>query len=336
MPSTLEEREVTMRYIVRRLGFYLLAFWAALTTDFFLPRLLPGDPAATILNSGGVQLTAVQVQSLREALGISQAPLPQQYLIYLSHVLRGDFGVSYSFFPASVTEVIGTGLLWTLLLGLTALIISFLLGNLLGVVSAWRRGSLLDSLAPPLLILIGAFPPFFLGLGLLFFFGLGLGWFPTSHAFGDELTPALSPDFILSVVQHLLLPALVIVLVSIGGWMLGMRNVMIGILAEDYITMAEAKGLKQRRVMFNYAARNALLPSVTSFGIALGFVLSGQVLIETVFSYPGLGFLLTSSVSSRDYPLMQGIFLMISAAVLAANFIVDILYSWLDPRVRAG
>lgn len=325
-----------MRYILRRLGFYLVAFWAALTIDFFLPRLLPGDPAATILNSGGAQLTPAQVQALREALGLSNAPLPQQYLIYLSHVLRGDFGVSYSFFPAPVTDVIGTGLIWTLLLGLTALLISFLLGNLLGVISAWRRGSLLDSLVPPLLILIGAFPPFFLGLALLFFLALGLGWFPTSHAFTDGLTPGLTPDFILSVLQHLALPALVIVLVSIGGWMLGMRNVMIGVLAEDYITMAEAKGLKQRRIMFNYAARNALLPSVTGFGIALGFVLSGQVLIETIFSYPGLGFLLTSAVSSRDYPLMQGLFLMITVAVLVANFIVDILYTRLDPRVRAG
>src|SRR2546421_796303 len=153
-----------MRYILRRLGFYLVAFWAALTIDFFLPRLLPGDPAATILNSGGASLQPAQVQALREALGLSNAPLPQQYLIYLSHVLRADFGVSYSFFPAPVTEVIGTGLLWTFLLGLTALLLSFLLGNLLGVISAWRRGSLLDSLVPPLLILIGAFPPFFLGL----------------------------------------------------------------------------------------------------------------------------------------------------------------------------
>lgn len=326
-----------MRYILRRLVFYLLAFWAALTTDFFLPRLLPGDPAATILgSSGSSQLQPDQLQAIRAALGLTNAPLPQQYLTYLMHALHGDFGVSYSFFPVSVNEVIGTGLVWTLLLGVTSLLLSFLIGNLLGVVGAWRRGRHLDNLLQPLLILIGAFPPFFLALALLFFLGLQLGWFPTNHAYTDGLTPAWDPNFILSVVQHLLLPALVIVLASIGGWMLGMRNVMIGILAEDYITMAEAKGLKQRRIMFNYAARNALLPSVTGFGIALGFVLSGQILIETIFSYPGLGFLLVSAVNTRDYPLMQGLFLMITVAVLAANFIVDIIYTRLDPRVRAG
>ena len=176
----------------------------------------------------------------------------------------------------------------------------------------------------------------FLGLALLYLIALQLHLLPTSHAFEDTLTPGWSGDYLLSVIQHLLLPAFVIVLVSIGGWALGMRNVMVGILAEDYITMAEAKGLRQNRIMFWYAARNALLPSITGFGIALGFLLSGQILIEQVFSYPGLGFLLVSSVGARDYPLMQGLFLMITVAVLLANFIVDVLYTRLDPRVRAG
>lgn len=325
-----------MGYILRRLGFYLATFWVALTINFFLPRLLPGDPVATILGGSASQLTTEQLDDLRQAMGLSDAPLPQQYLTYLAHVLTGDFGISYSFFPAPVTSVISTGLVWTLLLGVTALILSFLLGNLLGIVGSWRRGGLLDTVAPPLLILIGAFPPFFLALALLYLFGLQLGWLPTGHAYEGTLTPGVNLAFILSVLQHMILPALVIILISIGGWALGMRNVMIGVLAEDYMTMAEAKGLKQGRIMFNYAARNALLPSVTGFGIALGMVLSGQILIETVFSYPGLGYLLVGSVAGRDYPLMQGLFLMITAAVLSANFLVDILYTRLDPRVRAG
>ena len=195
---------------------------------------------------------------------------------------------------------------------------------------------MVDTIVPPLLIFLGAFPPFFLALTGLFILGLTLGWLPTSHAFDDTLTPSFSPEFIGSVAQHMLLPATVIILVSIGGWALGMRNVMVGVLAEDYITMAEAKGLKQNRIMFWYAARNALLPGITGFGIALGFVLSGQILIEQVFAYPGLGFLLVQAVGSRDYPLMQGLFLMITVAVLAANFVVDIFYTRLDPRVRAG
>lgn len=325
-----------MRFILRRLGFYLLAGWASITINFFLPRLIPGDPASTIFASARGQLRPEQIQSLREALGLSNAPLINQYFTYLSHVLRGDFGTSFSAFPAPVTKVISTGLGWTLLLGVTALIISFIIGNLLGVFGAWRRGRFVDNTMPPLLILIGAFPPFFLALLALYFLSFQFGWFPLRHAYSDNLAPAFSLTFIASVLRHLLLPALTIVLVSMGGWVLGMRNTMVGVLAEDYITMAEAKGLPQRQVMLRYAARNALLPSVTAFGMAFGFILSGQILIETIFSYPGLGYLLVKSVSSLDYPLMQGLFLMITMAVLGANFIVDIVYTRLDPRVRTG
>jgi peptide/nickel transport system permease protein len=324
-----------MKYVLRRLGFYLIALVTAVVLDFIAPRLLPGDPAAVILGQGS-NLTPEQIADLRQALGLTNDPLPVQFFTFLSHAVQGDFGVSYSYFPAKVTSVIGTGLVWTLLLGLVALLVSFVLGSVLGIFGAWRRQGMVDTVMPPLLILIGAFPPFFLGLALLYLIALQLHLLPTGHAFDDTLTPGWSGDYILSVLQHLLLPAFVIVLVSIGGWALGMRNVMIGVLAEDYITMAEAKGLRQNRIMFWYAARNAMLPSITGFGIALGFLLSGQVLIETVFSYPGLGFLLVSSVGARDYPLMQGLFLMITVAVLLANFIVDVVYTRLDPRVRAG
>jgi peptide/nickel transport system permease protein len=325
-----------MRFILRRLGFYLLAFWAALTINFFLPRLMPGDPAATIFASARGQLRPEQMQTIREALGISDAPLIQQYFIYLGHALTGDFGISFSAFPAPVTTVISTGLVWTMLLGITALIISFVLGNLIGIFGSWRRGGLVDNTLPPLLVFLGAFPPFFLALMALFFLGFQLGWFPLRHAYSDQIAPGWNLAFVGSIVRHMMLPALTIVLVTIGGWVLGMRNTMIGVLSEEYITMAEAKGLPQRQVMFRYAARNALLPSVTAFGMALGFVLSGQVLIETIFSYPGLGYLLVRSVANLDYPLMQGLFLMITFAVLAANFFVDIVYTRLDPRVRTS
>jgi peptide/nickel transport system permease protein len=232
--------------------------------------------------------------------------------------------------------VIGTGFVWTMLLGITALVVSFIIGNIIGIMGSWKRGGLVDSILPPLLIFIGAFPPFFLALMGLYFLGLQMGWFPMRHAYDDALTPTLSLAFLGSVITHLLLPALTIILVSLGGWALGMRNTMIGVLAEDYVTMAEAKGLSQRQIMFNYAARNALLPSVTSFGMALGFVVSGQILVETIFGYPGLGYLLIKAVSNLDYPLMEGLFLMLTFAVLAANFIVDVLYTRLDPRVRVS
>lgn len=325
-----------MRYILRRLGFYAVAAWASLTINFFLPRLIPGDPASTIVAGSRGQMRPEQIEQLRAALGISDAPILQQYVVYLSHVLRGDFGVSFSRFPAPVTTVISTGLIWTLVLGGTALILSFIIGNVIGIFGAWRRGGWVDNTLPPILVLIGAFPPFFLALIALFFLGFTLNWFPLRHAYSDRIAPGFTFPFILSTITHMLLPAFTIILVSIGGWVLGMRNTMVGILAEDYITMAEAKGLSQRQIMYRYAARNALLPSITAFGMALGFVLSGQILIETIFSYPGLGYLLTKSVSSLDYPLMQGLFLMITFAVLGANFIVDIVYTRLDPRVRAG
>ncbi|MBL8056429.1 MAG: ABC transporter permease [Anaerolineales bacterium] len=325
-----------MRYILRRLGFYLAALVVAITINFFLPRLLPGDPAAVILGTSAAKLTPENLRAVREALGLSDAPLIQQYGLYLAHLLRGDFGLSYTYFPTPVTKVIANGFVWTLLLGSVSLLLSFALGNLIGIYGSWRRGGLVDTVFPPLLIFIGSFPAFFLALGLLYAFGVKLDWLPISHAYNNRLPSGFNLPFLLSVLEHMVLPATTSVLLGIGGWALGMRNVMVSVLADDYVTMAEAKGLKQIRVMFVYAARNALLPGVTGFGIALGAILSGQVLIETVFSYPGLGFLLINAVNGRDYPLMQGLFMMITIGILAANFLVDILYTWLDPRVRTG
>ncbi len=325
-----------MRYILRRLGFYLAALAVAVAINFFLPRLLPGDPATIILGTSAGKLSPESLQVVRAALGLSDAPLPQQFITYLSNLFQGNFGISYTYFPAPVTKVIGNGLVWTLFLGSVSLIISFILGNLIGVIGSWRRGGFIDSVFPPLLIFVGSFPAFFLALALLYAFGVKLDWLPINHAYNSRLHAGLSWPFIKSVLEHMVLPATTSVLLSMGGWALSMRNVMVSVLSDDYVTMAEAKGLRQARVLFRYAARNALLPGVTGFGIALGGVLSGQILIETVFSYPGLGFLLINAVNGRDYPLMQGLFMIITMAILAANFFVDILYTRLDPRVRAG
>lgn len=324
-----------MRYIIRRLWFYLIAFFASLTINFFLPRLIPGDPATAIIGKPGVSLTPEQLNAIRTALGLSDAPLLQQYFNYLKQLLHGDLGISYTNFPTSVISIIGRGFGWTLLLTLTSLLISFTLGHLLGIVSAWRRGSALSKSLPPAMIFIGAFPAFFLAISAVYYLGYQFKFFPPSHAFADMLTPGFNLPFILSVGQHMILPVLVMVITSLGSWALSMRNVMISVLGEDYITLAEAKGLSSNRVMFMYAARNAMLPSVTAFGIALGTSISGQLLIEQVFSYPGLGFLLVRAVQNTDYPLMQGLFLLITTFVLAANLLVDILYTRLDPRVRA-
>lgn len=325
-----------MRFILRRLGFYLIAFWVSITLNFLLPRFMPGDPVSRMFARNQDRMQPEQIEALRKLLGVDDRPLWEQYFGYLHNMLTGQMGVSMSRFPAPVTEVIGSQVGWTLLLGGTALVIAAVVGNLLGILAAWRRGGAVDSALPPLLIFIGSFPYFWLAMGALYLFGVTLGWFPIRHAFSDTIEPGFSWEFVSDVGMHLVLPALTIVLVSIGGWMLGMRNTMIATNAEDYITMAEAKGLRPGRIMFRYAARNAMLPSVTAFGMSLGFVVGGALLTEVVFAYPGVGYQLLAAVQGLDYPLMQGLFLTITAAVLLANFLVDILYVRLDPRVRSN
>lgn len=325
-----------MAFILRRLGFYLAAFWVSLTLNFVLPRLMPGDPVSRMVARLQGQIRPDQIEALRRSFGLSDDPLWQQYFAYLGQLFSGDLGFSISRFPTPVTTVISGQIGWTLLLGLVSLLIAAVIGNLLGILAGWRRGGLLDSVLPPILVFIGSFPYFWLAMGALWIFGVTLGWFPVRHAFSAGSVPEFSGAFIADVALHLVLPALTIVLVSVGGWMLGMRNTMIATNSEDYILMAEAKGLKRNRIMLRYAARNAMLPAVTSLGMSLGFIVGGALLTEVVFAYPGVGYTLLQAVQNLDYPLMQGLFLAITGAVLIANFAVDIIYVRLDPRVRVN
>jgi peptide/nickel transport system permease protein len=323
-----------MKYLLRQVSLYLLAAWASLTLNFILPRTMPGDPVMALVARMRGRLRPEEIDAIKQAYGFTNGPLIQQYIQYLSHALRGDFGLSISSYPAKVSSVISTGLMWTILLGSLTLVLSFIIGTILGVIIAWRRGGTLDSSLPGLLNFVGSFPYFWLAMVALYYVGFELGWFPMAHAYSDYISPGLSWTFIGSVLYHMVLPAGTIILVSLGGWMMGMRSTMIGVLNEDYIVMAEAKGLSQRGVMYNYAMRNAILPNITQLGMSIGFIVAGQLLTEMVFSYPGLGFYLVRAVSTHDYPLMQALFLMITLAVLAANFLVDLLYVRLDPRVR--
>lgn len=325
-----------MAFILKRLGFYVAAFWVSITLNFILPRLMPGDPVSRMVARLQGQIRPDQIEALRRSFGLSDAPMWQQYFGYLGQIFTGDLGFSISRFPTPVVTVITGQIGWTLLLGLVSLVIAVVIGNLLGILAAWRRGSLLDSILPPVLVFIGSFPYFWLAMGLLWVFGVALGWFPLRHAFAAGSVPDFSLAFFADVALHLVLPATSIVLVSIGGWMLGMRNTMIATNAEDYVVMAEAKGLRRNRIMLGYAARNAMLPAVTAFGMSLGFVVGGALLTEVVFAYPGVGYQLLQAVNNLDYPLMQGLFLTITTAVLLANFAVDIVYVRLDPRVRVN
>ena len=325
-----------MKYLARQIGLYLLAAWASLTLNFFLPRAMPGDPVTALVARMRGRIRPEQIEAIKAAYGFTNGSLLEQYIQYLSHVFRGDFGISISAYPAKVSSVIATGFTWTILLGVVTLLISFIFGTILGVVIAWKRSGFLDSTLPGLTGFVGSFPYFWLAMVSLYFLGFVMGWFPMSHAYSDYLSPGFSWAFIKSVFYHMVLPAGSIILVSVGGWMMGMRCTMISVLNEDYITMAEAKGLPQSVVMYRYAMRNAILPNITQFGMSIGFIVAGQLLTEMVFSYPGLGFYLVRSVTTQDYPLMQALFLMITLAVLAANFLVDILYVQLDPRVRVS
>ncbi len=323
-----------MRQLLRRIVFYLVALWASVTINFIIPRLAPGNPAEALVARFQGKLNPAALHALEIQFGITNASLWDQYWQYLGNLLHGNLGLSITYFPTPVSAVIAQDLPWTLVLVGVAVIISFLLGTFSGMVIAWRRGSLLDSALPPFMILFSAVPYFWLALILLYFLGFKLNLFPLSGGYNTNVTPGLSPDFLASAVGHAILPALTIVLSSIAGWMLGMRNTMITTLTEDYVLMAQAKGLPDREVMYAYAARNAILPNITGFALALGFVVGGALFTEMIFSYPGIGYALLQGVQNSDYPLVQGIFLVIAIAVLVANFLADLVNTALDPRAR--
>ncbi len=325
-----------MGHLLRRIGFYLVALWASITITFIIPRLSPINPAEALIGRFKGNLPPQALHSLEVAFGVSHEPLYIQYFQYLGQLAHGNLGVSITYSAAPVTEVIGQGLPWTLLLATVSVVISFVVGTLLGMIVAWRRGSALDTILPPLLTFFSAVPYFWLALIFLYILGFILNWFPITGGYGTDVTPGLTPDFIESAIYHSILPALTLVLGSMAGWVLNMRNAMMTTLSEDYVLMAEAKGLPERQVMFAYAARNAILPNITGFALALGFVVAGQLVTEIVFSYPGIGFKLLQAISNSDYALIQGIFLVIACAVLGANFLADLLYTALDPRVRQG
>ncbi len=321
-------------YLLKRLGIYTVAGWAAITLNFFIPRMMPGDPVSVMFASFRGKLKPEAMEALKQTFGFTEGPLLDKYFTYLKHLLNGDLGISTAYFPEQVSSIILSGLGWTLLLVGTSLIISFIIGTIIGITIAWRRDGKLDSILPPTFSFISSFPYFFTAMLLLYFLGFKLGWFPIRHAYNSDLIPGFNLEFISSCIHHAILPASTLIFMGIGGWMLQMRNNMMGTISTDYISFAKSKGLSQRRIMLFYAARNAVLPIVTSFGMAIGFILNGTILTEIIFSYPGQGYILFQAVQAQDFQLMQGIFLTITLAVLAANWLIDILVLILDPRTR--
>ncbi|HEY2507030.1 MAG TPA: ABC transporter permease [Streptosporangiaceae bacterium] len=322
-----------MSFILRRLVFYLVAAWAALTVNFFIPRAMPGNAVQAIMSKfPNLQPTAYK--AIEAMLGVGHpGSLWHQYVSYLDDVAHFNFGTSVSQYPSSVSSLLGQTIPWTLTLVGTATVIAFAVGTGLGIIAAWRHGGWVDRTLPGLMFL-QAIPYFFLALILLEVLAVSLHVFPIGQGFSQTVVPGWNWPFVGSAIYHSILPAFTIVITSVAGWMLQMRNVMVTTIGEDYVLAGQAKGLPGHRVVVSYAARNAFLPQLQGFGLALGFVVSGALIMEIVFSYPGIGLLLLSAVSSNDYPLMQAIFLVITFAVLVANLIVDLVIVAVDPRAR--
>ncbi len=308
-----------------------------MTINFFLPRLMPGDPAIAMLARFHGRLSGQALHAMEVAFGADTGQsLVAQYFSYLGNSFRGDFGRSLTFFPESVSQVVLQALPWTLgLVGVTT-VIAFVLGTLIGMVAAWNRGGWFDSILPPVFILLSAFPYFWIAMVCILVFSITLSWLPLGFGYTGGTDVTFSWSFISDVLVHAVLPGATIVITSIGGWILTMRNNMIMTLAEDYVRMARAKGLSPLRIMLDYAGRNAILPNLSGFGMSLGFVVSGAILVEYVFSYPGVGYMMLQAVLNEDYPLMQALFLFITVAVLVAILLVDVVTLLLDPRTRGS
>jgi len=321
-----------MRVLGRRLSLYLVTAWVAITANFLLPRLMPGNPLQQMIGKATGAVTPQQVLATKLAFSLDlHQSLWAQYVGYWHQLFLGNLGVSVTL-TTSVTSVLAAAVPWTIGLIGVSTILSFLLGTVSGALLGWFRGSRLDSLIP-VATFFQAVPYFFLGTVTLLTFGSTLHWFPVLGAYSSTVNPGWHWDFFFSLLRYGQLPVITIVLSSVAGWMLGMRNMMITMIAEDFVLMAVAKGLPRRKVIM-HAARNAVLPSIANLSLAIGLVVSGALLVELVFNYPGVGNLLLQAVLDEDYPLIQGIFLVITLTVLGANLLADIFYFVLDPRTR--
>ena len=319
-----------MRFISVRLLHSLFVLWAVVTIMFLMFRLMPGDPMAAYISEA---LSDESKRSIRAQFGLDR-PLWEQYFIYLGNLAQGKLGTSF-FQKEPVWGIVMAALPNTLAMTISALVLAYLFGVVAGAFLAWRRGSLAEGIAIPLVLATRAAPEFWVGMILLAIFAFSLGWFPSGGAaspgamYESEWQRMLSLDFM----HHLALPVITLALYLQGLPLLLMRSTMLEVAQEEYITMARMKGLSTARIVLNHAARNALLPVATAFTLSLGQLVGGNVVIEMVFSWPGLGRILVQAVAASDYPLAQGAFLLVAVALIGMNFIADLLYALLDPRV---
>jgi peptide/nickel transport system permease protein len=332
-------RGIFGHFIVKRFLFFLFVVWLASTVIFIIPRLSGQDPVKEKLlleaQRGGAMQTGLDAmaKSYQKRFGLDQ-PMWIQYTNFLKDLARLNLGVSIAFFPRTVNEIVFESLIWTLGLMGTVTIFAFILGTLAGAVLGWpRRPGWVQYVFMPLLTL-AAIPQYLLGMILIFLFAFKLGWFPLFGGYEPASLPNLSFDFFVDVIRHAVLPALAILFSVIGFWAIGMRGMMINTQGEDYMIQADAKGLKGSRIFMRYAVRNALLPQVTGLALVLGTIITGQVLVERVFSYPGIGDILFQAIRLSDFFVIRGIVIVIILGIAGATFLLDVLYPLLDPRIK--
>ncbi|HUX87100.1 MAG TPA: ABC transporter permease [Chloroflexota bacterium] len=327
-------------YVIRRILLFFVVVWAATSLIFFLPKLAPGrNPIAERLGmmaaSGGVMQGSIEalIKVYNAQFGLDQ-PLGKQYLTYMSQIARLDFGYSIMLYPAKVITLIGRALPWTIGLLLVSTLIAFTLGSILGALMAWSKAPRFFMFLLPPLFTFSAVPYYLLGLILVYLLAFLLRIFPMSGGSSYGVLPTFTLSFVLDVISHAILPALSIVLASVGFWAIAMRGMMVTTIGEDYMTLAEAKGLKGRRIFLWYAMRNAILPQTTALALSLGNILSGAILVEVIFNYPGMGSLLYQAVTSFDYFTIYGVVFFIIFAIALATLVLDLCYPLLDPRIR--
>ncbi len=324
-------------YLFRRLGIFVLTIWLAATVIWIIPRLAPGDPISAMVgrmaaSAGFIENADAIIEGWQERFGLNE-PLFNQYLRYLWGCLRFDFGYSLASFPTQVSTLIGFALPWTIGLLLLAVTITFIFGNFVGAIMVWSHTPRIIKALIPFGLVFTSIPTILAALLLLYVFAFLLNAFPMRGAYALGVEPGLSWDFIWTVIYHGTLPALAIILVSFGYWALGMRGMMITVEGEDYIQLAKAKGLKPFHILYRYMVRNAILPQITAFALALGTLVSGQILVEYIFGYPGMGKLIYDAIITQDFAVIQGTSYIVILLTAIAVLIVDLAYPFIDPRI---
>jgi len=336
-------KKLFSNYIFLRVIRAILTIFIVATLTFFIIRLMPGNPIeiyiGQLMSQYGMSFQDAKNQAAALFSIDLDAPLSKQYVIYMRNLLRGDFGVSFLSQGTPVSLMIAAYLPWTIFSVGISILISFSLGITLGMISAYKRGGIFDHIVSTVAAILSAIPNYLIGILLLIIIGVQLGLIPVS-AMRGTVSPGIKPGFtwtfIKDIFSHALLPIMTYVVSTVGGWTLSMKSSTLNTLGEDYVTVAKARGLPESRITFAYVGRNALLPLFTSLTMQMGFLMGGSALIESIFVYKGIGWALGSSIAQRDYPVMQAVFLIITIAVIVANFIADLLYSKLDPRIKIG